>query len=44
MNLSVVCIAAAVVFFALATAGVGIGVPLVPLGLTLFAAGHLPLP
>lgn len=41
--MSVACIVAAIVFFVLAVLGVSIGVPLVPLGLALFAAGHLPL-
>jgi hypothetical protein len=44
MNLSLLCIAAAVVVFAFAAAGVTFGVAMVPLGLSLFAAGHLPLP
>jgi hypothetical protein len=41
MSVGSILILAAVVVFALATAGVSAGVPLVPLGLALFAAGHL---
>ena len=43
MTISMACIIAAIVVFALACAGVTVGVPMVPLGLALFAAGHLPI-
>jgi len=44
MSVSALLILASVVVFVLAIFGVALGgVPLIPLGLALFAAGHLPL-
>jgi len=42
MNIGMICIVAAAVCFGLATAGIAVGgVALVPLGLALFAVGHV---